>query len=54
LFVAVKGTQVDGHDYIEQAIKRVPVAVICEDLPAHTAGEVDFLMVPIRLWRLVL
>jgi UDP-N-acetylmuramoyl-L-alanyl-D-glutamate--2,6-diaminopimelate ligase len=45
LFVAVKGTQVDGHDYIEKAIKDGAVAVICEELPGHTAGEVDFLMV---------
>jgi UDP-N-acetylmuramoyl-L-alanyl-D-glutamate--2,6-diaminopimelate ligase len=45
MFVAVKGTVVDGHDYIEQAIKKGAIAIICEDLPAHTAGEVDFLMV---------
>ncbi len=45
LFVAIKGTLVDGHDYIEQAIKKGAIAIICEDLPAHTAGEVDFLMV---------
>ncbi|WP_214071370.1 UDP-N-acetylmuramoyl-L-alanyl-D-glutamate--2,6-diaminopimelate ligase [Mucilaginibacter sp. dw_454] len=45
LFVAVKGTQVDGHDYIDKAIKDGAVAVICEELPGHTAGEVDFLMV---------
>jgi len=45
LFVAVKGTVVDGHDYIEQAVKDGAVAIICEDLPGHTAGEVDFIMV---------
>ena len=45
LFVAVKGTQVDGHDYISQAVKDGAVAVICEVLPAHVTGEVDFLMV---------
>ena len=45
LFVAVKGTQVDGHDYIEQAIASGAVAVICEELPAHVTGEVDFFMV---------
>src|SRR5476651_2302374 len=45
LFVAVKGTQVDGHNYIEQAVKDGAVAVICEELPGHTTGEVDFLMV---------
>jgi UDP-N-acetylmuramoyl-L-alanyl-D-glutamate--2,6-diaminopimelate ligase len=45
LFVAVKGTVTDGHDYIDKAIKDGAVVVICEDLPAHTAAEVDFLMV---------
>ncbi|MFD0750678.1 UDP-N-acetylmuramoyl-L-alanyl-D-glutamate--2,6-diaminopimelate ligase [Mucilaginibacter calamicampi] len=45
LFVAVKGTVVDGHEYIDQAIQQGAAAIICEDLPAHTATEVDFLMV---------
>ena len=45
LFVAVKGTLVDGHDYIAQAISDGAVAVICEELPSRVTGEVDFLMV---------
>lgn len=45
LFVAVRGTLVDGHNYIEQAIKDGAVAIVCEDLPAHTIGEVAFMMV---------
>jgi UDP-N-acetylmuramoyl-L-alanyl-D-glutamate--2,6-diaminopimelate ligase len=45
LFVAVKGTMVDGHDYILQAVQDGAVAVICEELPARVTGEVDFLMV---------
>jgi UDP-N-acetylmuramoyl-L-alanyl-D-glutamate--2,6-diaminopimelate ligase len=45
LFVAVKGTQVDGHAYIEKAIQDGAAAIICEDLPGHTVGEVDFIMV---------
>jgi UDP-N-acetylmuramoyl-L-alanyl-D-glutamate--2,6-diaminopimelate ligase len=45
MFVAVKGTVVDGHDYILQAIKDGAVAVICEELPSRVTGEVDFLMV---------
>ncbi|MBS1529936.1 MAG: UDP-N-acetylmuramoyl-L-alanyl-D-glutamate--2,6-diaminopimelate ligase [Bacteroidetes bacterium] len=45
LFVAVKGTVSDGHDYIEQAVAAGAVAVICEELPAHVTGEVDFFMV---------
>lgn len=45
MFVAVKGTVVDGHDYILQAINDGAVAVICEELPARVTVEVDFLMV---------
>ncbi|HEY5326198.1 MAG TPA: UDP-N-acetylmuramoyl-L-alanyl-D-glutamate--2,6-diaminopimelate ligase [Mucilaginibacter sp.] len=45
LFVAIKGTLADGHDYILQAVKGGAVAIICEILPAHVTGEVDFLMV---------
>jgi UDP-N-acetylmuramoyl-L-alanyl-D-glutamate--2,6-diaminopimelate ligase len=45
MFVAVKGTVVDGHDYILQAIKEGAAAVICEELPSRVTGEVDFLMV---------
>lgn len=45
LFVAVRGTVSDGHDYIEQAMSKGAVAVICEELPAHVTGEVDFFMV---------
>ncbi|WP_374951601.1 UDP-N-acetylmuramoyl-L-alanyl-D-glutamate--2,6-diaminopimelate ligase [Mucilaginibacter sp.] len=45
MYVAIKGTAVDGHDFIDQAIAAGAVCVICEELPAHTANEVDFLMV---------
>ncbi|PIB34421.1 UDP-N-acetylmuramoyl-L-alanyl-D-glutamate--2,6-diaminopimelate ligase [Reichenbachiella sp. 5M10] len=33
LFVAVKGTQVDGHQYIDIAIQKGAVAIVCEDMP---------------------
>ncbi len=45
MFVAVKGTLVDGHDYMEQAVKDGAVAVVCEDLPGHTVNNADFIMV---------
>ena len=45
MFVAVKGTVVDGHDYILQAIEQGAIAIICEELPSRVTGEVDFLMV---------
>lgn len=32
LFVAIKGYQVDGHDYIEKAIALGAVAIVCSDL----------------------
>ena len=38
LFVAMKGTQVDGHRFIPKAIELGAVAVLCEDLPEDTGG----------------
>jgi UDP-N-acetylmuramoyl-L-alanyl-D-glutamate--2,6-diaminopimelate ligase len=35
LFVAVKGTQVDGHFFIESAFANGAVAVIAEDNPGN-------------------
>ena len=33
LFIAVKGSKTDGHDYIQQAVSNGATAVICEILP---------------------
>ena len=33
LFLAVRGTQADGHAYIGSAIQKGAVAVVCQDLP---------------------
>ena len=33
LFVAVKGTQTDGHAYIEKAVENGAAAIVCETLP---------------------
>ena len=38
LFVAIKGTQTDGHAYIEKAIQQGAVAILCEDLPTVCEG----------------
>ena len=45
LFIAVKGTQVDGHRYIETAIEKGAVAVLCEDLPQEKAAHVTYIQV---------
>lgn len=34
LFVAVRGTAVDGHAYIDGAIAKGAVAIVCEEMPA--------------------
>jgi UDP-N-acetylmuramoyl-L-alanyl-D-glutamate--2,6-diaminopimelate ligase len=39
LFVAVKGTQVDGHDFIDSAISKGAIAIVCEHNKANQAEE---------------
>ena len=45
LFVAVKGTQVDGHQFISKAVELGASAVLCEDLPEQLADGVTFVQV---------
>ena len=33
MFVAVKGTQADGHNYISKAIENGATVIVCEQLP---------------------
>lgn len=40
LFIAVKGTKTDGHDFIGDAISSGAKAVICELIPGHPDNEV--------------
>ena len=39
LFVAIKGTQTDGHRFIPKALELGAVAVLCEDLPKGFSAE---------------
>lgn len=45
LFVATKGTQVDGHTFIGSAVEKGAVAVVCEDMPAQLAEGVTYVQV---------
>lgn len=45
LFIAVKGTQTDGHQYIDSAIERGAVAIVCEHIPQELPEEIVFVQV---------
>ncbi|MBR6659867.1 MAG: UDP-N-acetylmuramoyl-L-alanyl-D-glutamate--2,6-diaminopimelate ligase [Paludibacteraceae bacterium] len=45
LFVATRGTQVDGHDYIASAIEKGAMAVVCEILPEKLTPDVVYVVV---------
>ena len=45
LFFAVKGTQVDGHDYIDNAIEKGASVIVCEKLPREKADNVTYVKV---------
>ncbi|MEZ4738754.1 MAG: UDP-N-acetylmuramoyl-L-alanyl-D-glutamate--2,6-diaminopimelate ligase [Flavobacteriales bacterium] len=41
-FIATRGTQVDGHDFIEKAIENGARAIICEELPKDLKEGVTY------------
>ena len=45
LFVAMKGTQTDGHKFIPKALELGASAILCEDLPAEKAEGVTYVQV---------
>lgn len=45
LFIAVKGTNVDGHNFIEKSIHDGAKAVICNDVPDKPAIGVTYIVV---------
>ena len=45
LFMAMRGTQTDGHKYIPTAIEKGAVAILCEELPAELSDDVTYVRV---------
>ena len=45
IFVAVKGTQTDGHTYIQKAIEKGARTVVCENLPETLIENVTYIKV---------
>ena len=44
-FFAVRGTQVDGHDYIGKAVENGASVIVCETTPADLAENVTYIKV---------
>lgn len=45
VFIATRGTQADGHDYIEKAIVSGAIAVVCEAMPVNLVEGVTYVEV---------
>lgn len=45
MFIAVKGTQADGHAYIDKAIQLGAKAILCQDIPESLNEEVCYIQV---------
>src|SRR5690606_24552488 len=45
VFVAIRGTASDGHDFIEKATKQGALAVICEEIPEKRINGVTYVKV---------
>ena len=45
LFVAIKGTLVDGHEYVEKAIDQGAVCVVCETMPEILIEGITYVQV---------
>ncbi len=45
VFIAVPGTIVDGHEYIDKAVKQGAIAIICENFPTNFVNGVTYVKV---------
>ena len=45
LFMAMRGTQTDGHAYIPAAIQKGATAILCEDLPEEPVAGITYIQV---------
>jgi UDP-N-acetylmuramoyl-L-alanyl-D-glutamate--2,6-diaminopimelate ligase len=46
LFIATRGTNTDGHQYIDTAIEQGASAIVCEVLPAETKEHIVYIITP--------
>ena len=46
MFIAMKGTQTDGHEYIAMAEEKGAVAIVCENMPEKQNPNVAYINLP--------
>ena len=45
MFIAMRGTQVDGHEYIASAEEKGAAAIVCEEMPSQLNPNIAYLQV---------
>ena len=45
VFIAIKGVELNGHNYIDAAIHQGAIAIICEKIPANIIDDVTYVEV---------
>ena len=45
LFVAIKGVELDGHQYINNAIEKGATVIVCEEFPAELIPDITYVQV---------
>lgn len=54
MFIAQKGTKVDGHDFINQAIEKGAVCIVAERLPEKLQDNITYIQVEFSSYSLAL
>ncbi|HAW07936.1 MAG TPA: UDP-N-acetylmuramoyl-L-alanyl-D-glutamate--2,6-diaminopimelate ligase [Bacteroidetes bacterium] len=45
LFVAIKGDKFDGHQFIDEAIRKGATSIVCQDLPQNLIDNITYIQV---------
>lgn len=45
VFVAIKGSLTDGHQYIDKAIAQGAIAIVCQEIPVNTKSGITYIKV---------
>lgn len=51
MYVALRGTNVDGHAFILDAIEKGATSVLCEVMPDLIQAGINYIKVKIPIWR---